>query len=554
MFLSPTHPLTVRVHVRLDGKTLERAWDEFIDYLYKYTDADGDGTVTAKEAESAPRPELLDINGLFGGRFGGPGGRGGALKGSGPKGAVTRADLAEYYRAAGTQSFHLNAGGDNPKLRGGFPFGQASAPPDFKQVNTALMKALDTNRDGKLSRKELAAARQVLLRLDADEDEIVTVKEVLGDYSTLDPGIFGGVAFGGDGPPKVQEAPRVFLTSGATPREVARRMLERYRGKDTGKKALTRKDLPLDAAAFARLDQDDNGELDQEELARFAERGPDLEVVVNIGALKPGQAVVEVIRPKGWAAPAGLRAVRTADSVRLEFGHSRLDVRVGEVQTREQLGYFIRQIFQQQFNQADRDNNGYVDEKEAGRFGFGDAFKMMDRDGDAKVYEKELTGFLDTVEDLQARSKASCASLKYSDSGTGFFELFDTNRDGKLSLRELLRLPALVDDLDGDGDGCVAPAEIPHLYQFKLDQGPGSTGINQFAFFAGMGGEAQARPRTGRGPEWFQRMDRNRDGDLSRAEFLGGDELFRRIDADGDGLISAEEAQRYDATLKNGRK
>ena len=38
-------------------------------------------------------------------------------------------------------------------------------------------------------------------------------------------------------------------------------------------------------------------------------------------------------------------------------------------------------------------------------------------------------------------------------------------------------------------------------------------------------------------------MDTNRDGDLSRREFLGSDEDFKKLDADADGLISAKEAE-----------
>jgi hypothetical protein len=45
-------------------------------------------------------------------------------------------------------------------------------------------------------------------------------------------------------------------------------------------------------------------------------------------------------------------------------------------------------------------------------------------------------------------------------------------------------------------------------------------------------------------------MDRHRDGDVSRKEVLFGEDLFRQIDTDGDGLISVEEAERYDAKMR----
>ena len=38
-------------------------------------------------------------------------------------------------------------------------------------------------------------------------------------------------------------------------------------------------------------------------------------------------------------------------------------------------------------------------------------------------------------------------------------------------------------------------------------------------------------------------MDRNRDGDVSRREFLGTREQFDRLDRDHDGLIAPAEAE-----------
>jgi hypothetical protein len=45
------------------------------------------------------------------------------------------------------------------------------------------------------------------------------------------------------------------------------------------------------------------------------------------------------------------------------------------------------------------------------------------------------------------------------------------------------------------------------------------------------------------GPEWFRRMDRNQDGDVSAREFPGTSTQFKTLDTDQDGLMSASEAE-----------
>ena len=54
---------------------------------------------------------------------------------------------------------------------------------------------------------------------------------------------------------------------------------------------------------------------------------------------------------------------------------------------------------------------------------------------------------------------------------------------------------------------------------------------------------AAPNPVAAAGPHWFQKMDRNHDGDLSPREFLFPRDTFRRLDANGDGLIDAAEAR-----------
>ena len=49
------------------------------------------------------------------------------------------------------------------------------------------------------------------------------------------------------------------------------------------------------------------------------------------------------------------------------------------------------------------------------------------------------------------------------------------------------------------------------------------------------------------GPEWFRRMDRNQDGDVSRREFLGTVSMFAEIDQNADELIDESEASALSA-------
>jgi hypothetical protein len=89
--------------------------------------------------------------------------------------------------------------------------------------------------------------------------------------------------------------------------------------------------------------------------------------------------------------------------------------------------------------------------------------------------------------------------------------------------------------------------DMPHSYLLTVRRGTAESGAlaAQEAVFDRLYGLSDyAEVALGHGPAWFRKMDKNRDGDLSRKEFLFSDELFRKIDTDGDGLISVEEAQK----------
>jgi Ca2+-binding EF-hand superfamily protein len=182
----------------------------------------------------------------------------------------------------------------------------------------------------------------------------------------------------------------------------------------------------------------------------------------------------------------------------------------------------------------------------------------MDRDGDGKVSEKELTAYLDQMRDLAARASAGCVTLVLADQSRGLFELLDTDRDGRLSVYEMRQAPKLLARLDRDGKGHLTRDDVPHNYQLTLRRGAANAGALGGAaalFNRYLSPSYKSEPdRPAVGPMWFQKMDRNRDGFVSRREFLFSDELFRKIDTDGDGLISVQEAEKADAHFRKEQK
>jgi Ca2+-binding EF-hand superfamily protein len=200
-----------------------------------------------------------------------------------------------------------------------------------------------------------------------------------------------------------------------------------------------------------------------------------------------------------------------------------------------------RQFYLQQFRQLDTAKKGFIDKQMADTSPyFNGLFPLVDRDGDGKMTEKELTMFLD----VQGLGVNANTVLTITEMGRNLFDYLDANRDGRLTIREIRTFWEKMTPFDRNKDGFITKDELPREYSVTIHRGRNFNGGRRAVVQPyGMNG---VTPVTTKGPMWFRKMDRNGDGDVSPREFLGSMEDFKKIDTNGDGLIDADEATKAD--------
>ena len=155
-------------------------------------------------------------------------------------------------------------------------------------------------------------------------------------------------------------------------------------------------------------------------------------------------------------------------------------------------------------------------------------FPLADRNRNDELDQTELQRYLDQL--LAAQLIASQGRLRgviFAEQ-PGLLPLVDSNRDGRLSRRELQATAAVVKPFL-DADGMLPAQRLPLTTMIVLQRG-------QLPLTDGQ------KSLLNSGPTWFTRADRNADGDLDRDEFPGSVEDFERLDRNNDGWIDADEA------------
>src|SRR5262249_53543806 len=156
------------------------------------------------------------------------------------------------------------------------------------------------------------------------------------------------------------------------------------------------------------------------------------ELNVRLGQKAGGKEAVELVPDEKRPSPLADKVRVSGDTATLDLGITRIDLRTGGNQPNgAPLALpenFLKREYQAQFKAADTDNNGYLDMKEAEANPlFRNTFKLMDRDGDGKLFEKEMVAYLDSVQEFQNRAAQCCVTLNVTDGGRGLFDLLDTN-------------------------------------------------------------------------------------------------------------------------------
>jgi Ca2+-binding EF-hand superfamily protein len=513
MFLTDTRPIFIRMRLGTGDQSFRAAWLDAVKAIHAYLDRDKNGKVTKEEAERGSLPSM--VRAATGGSAALPRSE---LDTNPKDGIVSLEELMDVLRPA-LGPFRVQ-------------FGRLAA-----ERNDALFNHLDRDKDGTVSKEELAAAVKSLHRFDLDGDELIDTNE-LDPFSNPIAAVDQEQIRRG----KYATIPPVIELSADDPSfRPVRLILKKYdkgtsAGEPAGDNRLSIGEFAIDPKDFASADTDGDSSLDTEELRRFLSRvEPDLQVAVTLS----GTGSVATIEASGVGAkplPAGVHVQKLGPGdLELTIGEVSLEFHVdsGERAADSAKGYYTNQ-----FLAADKDNNKYLEKSEVKeQTAFASLFDTMDTDNDGKLYMKEVEAFVDK-ELMAARSQMV---LAVSDQGRAIFAIVDLNRDRRLGVREIRGAVTRVSSWDHDGDGHIRSDEIPHHYQLSIGRGQVAVGGMSAAVERARMGSPGARVPTD-GPKWFRKMDRNHDGDISRVEFLGPRADFDRLDRDHDGLIDATEA------------
>ncbi|TWU11057.1 EF-hand domain-containing protein [Allorhodopirellula heiligendammensis] len=489
LLLLPGGPVHLRVQIMDDAKTLEQTRADYLTRLVASLDTDQDGKLSRTETQKHP----LFVSGrrFEGNKF---------------------LDSLRSSRPYTTQDLELAVDRAAGQL---VTYRQNNALAD---QDLSVFRVLDRDESGLIDRVEMQLSPARIAERDSDFDQCVTFDEFLTTAPTTMQGALVSPLL--DEPPGAVHSE---MLRDATEPILAARLVRRY---DTDRDAhLTADELGWKAERLESLDVDQDGKLSMQEMSRLATAEPDMSLTVDLH--QSSSDAMQLV-----SAHAADVEVARSDLIRLQRGGLSLSVSYRHRDPMAEANANAADTF----NAIDVDANGYLDRDEIAehqRFARY-LFDAMDQDDDDRVFAEEMMSY---VKQYTEPASTTC-QVTLLDNGNGFFQILDTNADGRISIRELRQCETQLLNVAGN-ESAINPSRLTKSYRIEIQRG----GVGLFGRVDRPTmdtPEAFLKPPSG--PIWFQRMDRNGDGDLTWDEFLGPRDVFHQTDADHDDLIDEAEA------------
>lgn len=502
-------PLHLRVHVAVGGMSPQEARRTSLDRLLKTLDVDGDGKLSQKEAERSPlfrekqRPKAEAF-----------------LQQIGAPSTFSRRDMEQRFERIGGETVVYRQNGST------------------SDSDTAVFKLLDANNDGIVDSTEMLDSVDLLLAKDSDDDECVTLDE-FAPLPTIpvDPGVAQMEQ------PSKPSATVADLLRDTNQTLLPQQLMLKY-DKDRNRK-LSIDELGWTKERLAVCDIDGDGQLNLKELGGLQKSAVDIELEVDV-IRTAGQPMLRTLAASGN---------RTDGDRYPDLFTISLPTAVVTFSTREVDPFEASMtIALRTFNELDMDNNGYLDRDETmirERFGRG-LFDQIDADGDGKIFGEEMKEF------IRARGEpvATTCQITVFDDGAGFFSTLDANGDRRISMREMRYAEKTLTKMERDEIPGLGEQEPARRYRIEFVRGvfnPFGTADRPVNPRMPQAVVATVKPRPV-GPIWFQRWDRNNDGDITWREFLGPRDAFEQLDIDRDELLDPKEAEAASAITNRSPK
>jgi Ca2+-binding EF-hand superfamily protein len=524
VFLGAQYPIFVRLFAYIDGREIRTTRAERVAKAVAELDDDRDGSVSQTERDAHPRAlRMLGIPEKWANLL--------PLVDRNPQdGKITADEISQFLsdRFGATVTLAGRARRGNQAVE--------------------LFDLVDADHDQRLTEAELKGIPARLHKLDADGDDAFSVVEVEPFRNPFVGGLPNATASSDDIPWAISKS-------------AGERLMTRFDVAPKDQK-LTAQELGLPEAAIAAADSDRDGGLSLAELQKWLPTvEPNFGLITNSFIRKAGRTELSWIdySPKKDAeqtadspptdaaengSPDKIAPNQKSRNNPTQEAGKKLEVKLADQPLELQMTTAGRgltsdviNLYRNAFRRADVDKNKYLDKTEFTVLAeLGASFEMLDTDENGQVYEPELVAYIA----LEVTSEQSRVILSFDRNERSLFGLLDRNSDRRLTPREFLSTFDRWQAFDHDADHVLNRSELSGRMRMTVEIPQSRLLRSSTQQFNQVSGEPVIRELND-GPAWFHGMDRNKDGDVSRREFLGTDAQFRKWDRNGDGLISKSE-------------